>query len=107
MQVVGAALRRGEHLRRQHVAVVEREKKIRRDRLQFLHECRRSRILRCLDGKVVLAREVLDAREPDALAGIVAMRDHERDRELVREEHRQAANADVVIREDHRGRGGH
>ncbi len=46
------------------------------------------------------AAVVGDRAEPDRLAGAVGVRDDERNFDAVREQHLEAAHADVVIRED-------
>ena len=50
----------------------------------------------------MIARQLGDAREPDALAGGVAVRDDERHLHARIEQHAQAAHAYVVVREDDR-----
>ena len=55
----------------------------------------------------VLARRSRATRvEPDRLARIVGVRDDQRDVDAVREQHAQAADADVVIGEDDGARHG-
>ena len=48
----------------------------------------------------VLGRDGRDAAEPDVLVRVVLVRDDERDVDAAREQHLQAAHADVVICED-------
>ncbi|WP_367304113.1 thiocillin family RiPP [Burkholderia multivorans] len=52
----------------------------------------------------MLGRDRRDAAEPDVLVRIVFVRDDERDVDAAREQHLQAAHADVVIRENDRAR---
>src|SRR5260370_42653257 len=47
----------------------------------------------------MIHRHRLHAAEPDVLVGIVFVRDDKRDLHAAREQHLQAAHADVVIRE--------
>jgi hypothetical protein len=97
VHVVRAARGRGQERGAQQLAVVEREQEVRARGAHALYELGGVGVGRRGDLETVPARVPGDALKPDLLARGVRVRDHQRHRHLVLQQHAQAAHAHVVV----------
>ena len=100
MHVVGAALCQAEQRSAEHLPVIEGEDEIRCGGRDLREDLRRVGILRRNDRDAVPARMTGDALEPDFLAGLVCVRDDQRNLDAPGQQHAQATDADIVVGED-------
>ena len=97
MHVECAARRELQQRERQHVPVVETEDHVGPCRLHPREHLGRCRIGRHDAGDAALGAQCRDRAEPDRLGRIVLVRHHQRHLDAARQQHLQAAHADIVI----------